>query len=145
MFFLCILLLIHLTFENFPLTENEEKIHQKEICIIGFLYQDNENWILADEPNLPSCCLIKKNRKKQILLSKKFDPSWDRQSVIVSGIFLFNAESNYPYTLKNPVLDHLKEKKIPWNSLLFLFGILVAILIFRKKVFQFSFQSRKNR
>lgn len=70
--------------------------------IRGFLYKtEKQQYILAAEPNLKSCCVgSASKRNKQILVSGTIDPQ------------LFNSDR--PITLKG-LLEYDNDREFPWH------------------------------
>ena len=77
--------------------------NNKKITIKGFLYKNNnENWILASEPNLKSCCVgshLKLN--SQIIVYGDLPINPTSRAVSIEGkLQIASTNSKYFYTLK---------------------------------------------
>ena len=74
----------------------QEDSKYKEIRIRGFLYQSCKGeWILAEEPNLKTCCIgSSKKADTQIHLNKEFEGVVSSQPVLVKGHFFTEVSGN---------------------------------------------------
>ncbi len=77
--------------------------NNQKISIKGFLYKNNnENWILAAEPNLKSCCVgsqLKQNSQIIIYGDLPTIPS-SRATLIQGKLHIAFNDSKYFYTIK---------------------------------------------
>lgn len=105
--------------ETLPLStffESPENWEGQEITLRGFLYQKDEKTLLALEPNIPSCCLGKKN-KPFITLYGEF-PSIPSRIALVQGQMSKNSSG---WTMKSA---HLIEEQSYLKETLFLLALL---------------------
>jgi hypothetical protein len=98
-------------------------VHQKTICIRGFLYQtDAGRWLLAATPNMKSCCVGSSDKiTQQIFLSAPFTAPAKAaiEAVSVQGTFsiepLWDAQGNLTqlFSLKEALILHEERWSIP--------------------------------
>jgi hypothetical protein len=94
------------TFEELPAAQGEL------IRIRGFLYRSPENMlILADQPNLKSCCVGK--LKHQIIISGNIGTELPLGAVTIEGFFHHDVPLSF---LKDSKIVG-KEKKLNWHFL----------------------------
>lgn len=71
--------------------------NDKEIEIRGFIYQVDQQYYLASEPNIKTCCMGKKTK---ILLSEKFPEVGPGQVVSLQGTFFVDDDGAYHLKVK---------------------------------------------
>lgn len=105
-----------------------EEWHGKKIRLRGFLYSNQKNeWILACEANLKSCCIGSKEKAAQQLFLK--DGSWDKGSlglvVEVEGIFKYEPDNleGHHYFLEKPRI--IKKDKSTFFFILVGLGMMI--------------------
>jgi hypothetical protein len=80
----------------------------KKITIKGFLYKNsNENWILASEPNLKSCCVgshLKLNSQIIVYGDLPINPT-SRAISIEGKLQITSKDSKYFYSLKEATIE----------------------------------------
>ena len=106
----------------------------KEVGIRGFFYRaDKDEWILAAEPNLKTCCIgTSQQYSKQIHVEGDFsaEPSLSK-AVLLQGILSFQ---DHRWHLRNAHFAEAEEKKesnLHWIGLTVFLGV-AGIFFFRK-------------
>lgn len=87
---------IALTF--FDLEKELEPLDNQEVAIVGFLARNHNEWFLAKQPNIKSCCLAK---SRTIRLKGDFSEKLANQMVKVEGVFHLSMGE---ITLEHPKL-----------------------------------------
>lgn len=88
---------IALTF--FDLEKELEPLENQQVAIVGFLARNQHNeWFLAKQPNIKSCCLAK---SRAIALKGDFPEKLVNQRVKVEGVFQLSMGE---ITLEHPKL-----------------------------------------
>ncbi len=94
---ICFLLSLSLTFLELD-KGPPEKYAGEEVSILGFLVcNEQQEWFLARQPNIKSCCISKSG----IRLPAEFSPKLKNQIVRVAGVL----KTDPGLVLENPVID----------------------------------------
>ena len=120
---------------------SQQQLDQKHIKIRGFLYQTaNGKWILADEPNLKSCCIGKK-AAQQIFLEDFQAPPLSNSVVEIAGFLTFEPSWNSHgkmeklYVLKNAVILPPEDNPYCWVLLACIPAGCSGFWLFRRRFF----------
>jgi len=122
--------------------KNSEYADGKVVEIKGFLYKDSRgNTILANEPNLKTCCISAK--QEQIRLLGNIDISCQSRPFLVRGHYSIKAMEckqsnfNYPLYTIDPVIIHAAspEKNTMWVFLLLLAIGIAAAMVYKQGKF----------
>lgn len=100
--------------------------------IRGFLYEVEDGWILAPEPNLRSCCVgSDANREKQVRVEEMEESPSTWKAVTLSGDLFKDPETHISY-LQNPKV--VQEKGFPFFLVTgVILGIALIALFFRRR------------
>ena len=135
-----------LSFQDLNSPENLEEYHNQPIMIRGFLYRaQDDRWILASEPNLPSCCAGSQRKvKKQIVLSGQFEEVNMQYPITIEGRFSIEPvwkddQLVELFRLKEAKIVTVKDKKRSKSSIPIVGLSLGAVLVF----FYFRRKGRK--
>lgn len=112
---------------NQPITAEQAGIYQNRLIQVrGFLYHlPSGELILADQPNLKSCCIGSKHlAEHQIQI--KGNISLQSNAVTLQGVFRVQKDSLLPYYLDDPQLIETSRSILFWIA-----SGLVALFIFR--------------
>lgn len=100
----------------------------QEVVIRGFLYNKEDQWILADQPNLKSCCVA--TLDNQIYLSESLEVASLDNAITVQG--RLKVDSNNLYHLENVKI--LNDKRSwPIFSILLLSLTLIGVVAICKR------------
>jgi hypothetical protein len=107
----------------------QEVIHKnrKEVVVEGFLYKSSENqWVLAKEPHLSSCCVGTKAKiSNQLYIIGSKDSFVENEKISLKGIFGRDKDTDKEFfTLRDPVILESPHKIFPF------FSVTAALLAF---------------
>lgn len=114
----------------------------QEVQIRGFLYRaDDGRWVLAEEPNLKSCCIgASHNAERQVVLNTDYVEAPLGFVVTVEGnllrsrSYLADRKLASLYALENPQIIANKSHCLPCILILIVsVGIAYAYTVFRKR------------
>lgn len=115
-------------FAAFPeLHQHFENFHQKQIRIRGFLYRaEDGRLILAEHPNLKSCCVAsQKNLKSQLIVTGNVSPPTYGQAVFLEGKLVAKGDA---FILENAT-EITKDRSL--MPLIFSLALFITYFIFR--------------
>jgi hypothetical protein len=124
-----------INFQQLSDVDNNTSFHQQEVEIKGFLYCNaKQQWILASEPNLKTCCVGSVQKiSQQIFLDRAFSEVTTGQAVAMQGVLLVQPVKNN----QNEVVQlyHLHNaslivKEPSWALLTIVLIVLILILLF---------------
>jgi hypothetical protein len=134
--FALILLLqsLMINFQQLSEIENNPHLHKQDIEINGFLYCNaNQEWVLASEPNLKSCCIgAGKKASQQIFLDRAFPEINNGQAVAMQGVLLVQPVKNNQnevvqlYQLQD---SSLIVKEHSWKLLAIVLVVLIVVFL----------------
>jgi len=114
-----------ITFQQL-LHEGEDYLGQ-EVAVRGFLYRQNEQLILAEQPNLKSCCIG--NKKNQLLISGMFPEEFSSFAQLIQGQLIKNHSS---YMLVEAFSVQEEASFVPIFAVIGIFFILYFVKIIKK-------------
>ncbi len=122
---------------TFSLLESKEPINALDgrmVKVRGFLHQSQDGkWVLADEPELKSCCIgAKEKLSKQIMLQGFIENARAHQAVDLQGKFhIQKIEEMQTYWMEEPKI--IEKPPHVWGSYLILFVSIIALYALARK------------
>jgi hypothetical protein len=112
-----------------------EKYGGQEVHTRGFLYPLNENEsILALQPNLRSCCVVdKKNKHANLLVKGQLEVDSNSLVELVGDFKFQGSNASYPYIIENA---YIKKNKGEIGVL----TIFIGVIFFLITVFYYRFK-----
>lgn len=114
-----------------------EFIKGKKVKIRGFLYSNGKDeWILAADPHLKTCCIGSKEKAaQQIFLDGKFSEKLVNQVIEVEGILNFDPNENEGRYYSMSELVKIKNDKSHAGIILAGLGVVLVVVWMGKKYY----------
>lgn len=109
------------TLDFYLLKNDVSYLENQKVRIRGFLFKKANQWVLAEEPNLKTCCIGSKEKAdRQLLLDGMFDENFINHVIEVEGIFK-RAEGPFKYEIRDARFVNASKRRL---------GLIVAFCIF---------------
>lgn len=117
--------------------------YPQEVSMRGFLYQTDDRWILASEPNLKSCCIGSLHKSStQIALSGTYEIALINRAVTIQGVLTKNPKKEGAgYIFENERIV----TKNPKNHFWLLLGLVLFLGLIAKKVYSRSTKNKQDK